>query len=75
MNFTDVQVLALVKDHPGESLRGLVRAAKKEMPNWAWTVGKVQKAVQRLEAAGKVKVEREMRTVEIKTFKVYGAIK
>ena len=72
LNFTDIQVLTLVRDHPGESLRGLVRIAKKEMPKWPWTVGKIQKSVQRLEKSKKVKVEKDKLTIEIQSFRVYG---
>ena len=71
MNFTDIQVLTLIRNHPGESLRGIVRAAKKEMPRWCWTVGKVQKAVQRLEKAKKIKIEKEKQTIEIEAFRVF----
>lgn len=54
MNFTDHQVLALVRAHPGSSLYGLLRQAKEEMPKWPWTIGKVQAAVTRLEREQKI---------------------
>ena len=57
MNFTDIQVLALVRAHPGLSLYQLVKVAKKEMGKWPWTIGKIQKAVGRLERDKKVETE------------------
>ncbi len=71
MNFTDMQVLTLISAHPGQSLRSLVRIARKEMPSWNWTVGKVQKSVRRLEKADKVQVDKVVETIEIESFRIY----
>lgn len=54
MNFTDTQVLALIRQHPGLNLYRLMKQAQKDMPRWQWTIGKVQHAVERLEKAGRV---------------------
>jgi DNA-binding PadR family transcriptional regulator len=57
MNFTDLQVLALVRDNPDLNLYQLEKKAKEEMVRWPWTIGKIQKAVERLEKAGKIETE------------------
>ena len=54
MNFTDVQVLTLVRASPGLNLYQLQKKAEEEMPKWPWTIGKVQKAVERLKKEKKV---------------------
>lgn len=54
MNFTDVQVLALVRQCPGLNLYRLMKQAQKDMARWPWTVGKIQASVSRLEKAGRV---------------------
>jgi|GEM_PF-1150328 len=48
MNLTDTQVLLLIRAHPGINLYQLKKKAELEMPRWAWTIGKVQKSVERL---------------------------
>lgn len=54
MNFTDTQVLTLIRTHPGSSLYGLLQNARLEMKLWPWTIGKIQKAVERLEKDAKI---------------------
>lgn len=54
MNFTDIQVLTLVRAHPGLNLYQLQKQAEKDMWRWTWTIGKVQKAVERLKKEKKV---------------------
>ena len=54
MNFTDIQVLTLVRASPGLNLYQLQKKAEEEMPKWPWTIGKVQKAVERLKKEKKV---------------------
>jgi hypothetical protein len=57
MNFTDLQVLTLVRAHPGLNLYQLTETAKKEMNLMGecnWTTGKIQKAVERLKKEEKV---------------------
>ncbi len=54
MNFTDMQVLTLVRACPGLNLYQLEKKAKEEMPRWTWTIGKIQKAVERLKKEKKV---------------------
>lgn len=54
MNLTDYQVLALVREHPGSNLYQLLKAAEKEMDKWSWSIGKIQRSVQRLASAKKV---------------------
>ena len=54
MNFTDVQVLTLIRASPGLNLYQLQKKAEEEMPKWPWTIGKVQKAVERLKKEKKV---------------------
>lgn len=54
MIFTDIQVLTLVRAHPGLNLYQLQQQAEKEMGRWPWTIGKIQKAVERLKAERKV---------------------
>ena len=54
MNFTDIQVLTLVRANPGLNLYQLQKKAEEEMPKWPWTIGKVQKAVERLKKEKKV---------------------
>lgn len=60
MSFTDVQILTLVLAHPGLNLYQLRQVAEKDMGQWHWTVGKVHKAVARLEKAGKVETNSEV---------------
>lgn len=70
MNFTDYQVLTLVRAYPGLNIYQLTKKAKEEMcmdGRCNWTTGKVQKAVQRLINANKVKttyVVRRCRTCQ-----------
>lgn len=52
--FTDYQVLALIRDHPGSNLYQLLGHARRDMPKWEWSRGKVHKAVQRLKKEGKI---------------------
>lgn len=54
MNFTDMQVLTLVRNHPGLNLYQLTKKANEEMGRWNWSIGKVWRAVNRLKKAGKV---------------------
>ena len=57
MNFTDYQVLTLVRAYPGLNIYQLTKKAKEEMGmagRCNWTTGKVQKAVLRLIKANKV---------------------
>ena len=58
MNFTDHQVLTLVRANPGLNIYQLTKKAKEEMGmngRCNWTTGKVQKAVERLARKNKVK--------------------
>ena len=70
MNFTDHQVLTLVRAYPGLNIYQLTKKAKVEMGmkgRCSWTTGKVQKAVQRLIKAKKVEtryVVRRCRTCQ-----------
>jgi hypothetical protein len=48
LNFTDIQVLALIRAHPDSNIYQLEKAARIEMPKWDWSNGKVHNAVQRL---------------------------
>ena len=70
MNFTDLQVLTLVRANPGLNIYQLTKKAKEEMgmnERCNWTTGKVQKAVQRLIKANKVEtryVVRRCRTCQ-----------
>jgi hypothetical protein len=61
MNFTDVQVLMLIRSHPGKNIYQLHKLAEIEMPRWDWSYGKIQKAVQRLKkekkVSGRIKVD------------------
>jgi DNA-binding PadR family transcriptional regulator len=57
MNFTDTQVLTLVRANPCLNLYQLRQKAEEEMGRWAWTIGKIQAAVRRLEDEGKIKTE------------------
>jgi hypothetical protein len=54
MNLTDMQVLTLVRAHPGLNLYQLEKKAKEEMSRWDWSIGKVQKSVERLKKEHKV---------------------
>ena len=71
MNFTDYQVLTLVRAYPGLNIYQLTKKAREEMgmdDRCNWTTGKVQKAVQRLIRANKVKtryVVRRCRTCQL----------
>lgn len=55
LGFTDLQVLNLVRDHPGSNIYQLVGHARKEMPRFDWSPGKIQYAVQRLKKDRKIK--------------------
>lgn len=57
MNFTDTQVLTLVRANPGLNLYQLRQKAAEEMSRWPWTIGKVQAAVKRLEEAKRIETE------------------
>jgi len=57
MNLTDYQVLTLVREHPGANLYQLLKAAKKDMSKWGWSIGKIQRSVQRLASAKKVETD------------------
>jgi hypothetical protein len=46
--FTDYQVQTLVRDHPGANLYQLLGHARRDMPRFDWSVGKIQKAIERL---------------------------
>ena len=57
MNFTDHQVLTLVRAYPGLNIYQLTKKAKEEMGmngRCNWTTGKVQKSVKRLIKGNKV---------------------
>lgn len=64
MNFTDFQVLTLIRANPGINLYQLVEVAKTEMPRWTWTIGKVQKSVERLKR--ETKAGQPILTVKLK---------
>ena len=55
--FTDTQVLALVRSSPGLNLYQIQKAAQSKMPQWNWSIGKIQKAVGRLKELEKVDTE------------------
>jgi hypothetical protein len=60
MNFTDYQVLTLVRAYPGLNIYQLTKKAKEEMGmdgRCNWTTGKVQKAVLRLMKTSKVETK------------------
>jgi hypothetical protein len=57
MNFTDIQVLTLVRANPGLNLYQLRQKAEAEMSRWPWTIGKIQAAVNRLAAAQRIETE------------------
>lgn len=57
MNFTDIQILTLVRANPGLNLYQLRQKAEAEMSRWPWTIGKIQAAVRRLESDRKIKTE------------------
>jgi len=57
VNFTDVQILTLIRAHPGLNVYQLAKKAQDEMSMGGqcnWTTGKVQKAVERLKMEKKV---------------------
>jgi len=54
LNFTDVQVLTLIRANPGINLYQLEKKARQEMPKWPWSRGKIHKSVQRLKQAKKI---------------------
>jgi hypothetical protein len=54
LNFTDMQVITLIKKYPGLNLYQLKKKAEEEMPKWPWTIGKIQKAVERLKKDHKI---------------------
>jgi DNA-binding PadR family transcriptional regulator len=58
MILSDLQVLTLVKARPGMNLYEIKKAAAESMQKWKWSIGKIQKSVQRLEESGKVETER-----------------
>lgn len=58
MIFTDLQVLNLIRAHPGLNVYQLAKKAQEEMSmdgRCTWTYGKIQKAVERLKAERKIK--------------------
>jgi len=57
MILTDLQVLTLVRAHPGLNFYQIQKAASESMQKWHWSIGKIQKAVRRLEESGKVETE------------------
>ena len=64
MNFTDIQVLTLVRAYSGLNIYPLTKKAKEEMGmngRCNWTTGKVQRAVERLKKDNKVKTRYEVR--------------
>jgi hypothetical protein len=71
LNFTDVQVLTLIRANPGLNVYQLAKKAKEEMGmggQCSWTTGKVQKAVERLKKERKVKTQyivRRQRTCQL----------
>jgi len=54
MNFTDVQILTLIRANPGINLYQLKKTAEKDMPKWSWSRGKIHKSVQRLKKELKI---------------------
>jgi hypothetical protein len=57
LNFTDVQVLTLIRAYPGLNVYELAKKAQAEMNmggRCTWTYGKIQKAVERLKAERKI---------------------
>jgi hypothetical protein len=64
--FTDYQVLTLIKAHPGSSMSDILRYARKEMPSFGWTWGKIQKAILRLSDREKVILEDGTKEIPIK---------
>ncbi len=57
MNFTDMQILTLIRAHPGLNLYQLTKKANEELykrNNEPWTIGGIQKSVQRLRKAKKI---------------------
>lgn len=58
MILSDLQVLTLVRARPGLNFYQIQKAAKESMKNWNWSIGKIEKAVRRLEESGKVETER-----------------
>jgi hypothetical protein len=52
--FTDIQVLMLIRSHPGSNIYQLNKAAPIEMPRWTWSIGKIHKSVQRLKKEKKI---------------------
>jgi hypothetical protein len=57
LNFTNVQVLALVRAYPCLNVYQLAKKAQEEMSmggQCTWTTGKVQKSVERLKKEKKV---------------------
>ena len=65
MNFTDYQVLTLVRANPGLNIYQLTKKAKEEIGLKGlcnWTTGKIQKAVQRLLRANKVETRYVIRS-------------
>ena len=63
--FTDYQVLTLIKSYPKSSMSDLLRHAETEMPGFIWTIGKVQKALDRLHSRGKIDFEDGERMVRV----------
>jgi hypothetical protein len=70
LNFTDVQVLTLVRANPGLNVYQLTKKARAEMSiggQCTWTTGKVQKSVDRLKKEKKVEtryIVRRQRTCQ-----------
>lgn len=70
MNFTDYQVLTVIRANPGSSMRELLRILKREMRQWPWSIGKVQRSVQRLEESGRIRVDRVTETIQIEACRI-----
>ena len=64
MNFTDVQVLTLIRANPGINLYQLEKKARQEMPKWPWSRGKIHKSVQRLKQAKKIEDSYKLKIVK-----------
>ncbi len=69
--FVDYQVLTIIKNNPGLSMRGILRQCRKDIPMRIWTIGGIQAAVDRLEKRGRIKSERVVKTMEIESRLVY----
>jgi hypothetical protein len=71
LNFTDVQVLTLIRAYPGLNVYQLAKKAQEEMSmagRCTWSTGKVQKSVERLKKERKVEtryIVRRQRTCQL----------